>query len=384
MKSQIRTLAAAMLLLGAAGAGAQEFRELLVKKGLHTGDQYLAGSTVDVHGKVEGDLTMAALQAGLDGVVTGDFNAIGLLVHAGGVMGDDVRALGGKVVVEGWVVDAVLAAGGEVTLTRGTRVGGKAMLAGRRIVDRGDVVGSFDAVGGYVEIDGDVGGTVRIRSDEVVIGPRARLAGDLVVVGANPPRIADGAVVAGKVTVEAVRSAGPGAWFTGAARDALLQIGMLLLAWAWMALAPSLAREASRFEWRSPGRAEAMGIAAVFGLPVVAVLLAVTVVGIPVAIGVAAAWILLVLAGYSTTAICLGAWLRARVRGAPRGREFRERLLWTLAALLLLRGAAALPWIGWVVTLGAVLAGAGAVARAARAAHVRARLSRAPPGPAGA
>jgi cytoskeletal protein CcmA (bactofilin family) len=384
MKSQIRTLAAGLLLLGAAGAGAQELRELLVKKGLQKEDQYLAGSTVDVHGKVEGDLTMAGLQAGLDGVVTGDVNAAGLLVHVGGVVGDDVRALGGKVVVEGWVVDALLAAGGEVTLTKGTRVGGKAMLAGRRIVLRGDVEGNLDAVGAHVELDGDVGGTARIVSDEVVIGPRARLRGDLVILGENPPRIAEGAVVAGKVTVE---GAGPVAWgarFAGAARAALMQIGMLLLAWAWMALAPSLAREAAAVEWRSPGRAEAVGIAAVFGLPVVAVLLAVTVVGIPVAIGAASAWVLLVLAGYSTTAICLGGWLRTRTRGAPKGRGFRGRLLWTLAALLVLRAGTALPWIGWVVTLGAVLAGSGAVARAARAAHVRARLSRAPPGPAGA
>jgi hypothetical protein len=163
-----------------------------------------------------------------------------------------------------------------------------------------------------------------------------------------------------------------------------MQIGMLLLAWAWMALAPSLAREAAALEWRSPGLAEAVGVAAVFGLPLVAVLLAVTVVGIPVAVGVVSAWVLLVLAGYSTTAICLGAWLRERRRGARQGWGFRERLLWTLAALLLLRAAAELPWIGWVVTLGAVLAGAGAVARAAQAAHARARVSRAPPGPAGA
>jgi cytoskeletal protein CcmA (bactofilin family) len=384
MKSQIRTVAAVVLLLGAAGAGAQEFRELLVKKGLQGEDQYLAGSTVDVHGKVQGDLTMAALQAGLDGVVTGDVNAVGLLIHVGGVVGDDVRALGARVVVEGWVADALLAAGGEVTLTRGTRVGGKAMLAGRRIVLRGDVEGPLDVLASHVEIDGDVGGTARIRSDEVVIGPRARLRGDLVVLGANPPRIVEGAIVAGKVTVEAAGPVAFGARMAGAARAALMQIGMLLLAWAWMALAPSLAREAAALEWRSPGLAEAVGVAAVFGLPLVAVLLAVTVVGIPVAVGVVSAWVLLVLAGYSTTAICLGAWLRERRRGARQGWGFRERLLWTLAALLLLRAAAELPWIGWVVTLGAVLAGAGAVARAAQAAHARARVSRVPPGPAGA
>ena len=264
---------------------AQEYRELNVKKGRLAGDQYLAGTTVDVHGSVEGDLTMAALQAGLDGTVSGDVNAAGLLVHVGGVVGDDVRALGGKVIVQGWVGDGLLVAGGEISLTRGTRVGGNAILGGRRIVDLGDVAGNLDAAGAYVEIDGDVTGVARIRSDDVVIGPRARLRGDLVVTGARPPRIADGAVVGGKVTVVAPSPRTLGAWVVAAARAALMQIGMLLLAWAWLALAPGLARDAVAMEWRSPWFAETLGIAAVFGLPLASVLLALTVVGIPVAIG---------------------------------------------------------------------------------------------------
>ncbi|MEI7705244.1 MAG: hypothetical protein WCK73_11675, partial [Deltaproteobacteria bacterium] len=100
MKSQIRHLLAALLLLAPGAVPAQEVGELLVKKGVLAGDQYLAGGTVDVHGKVEGDLTMGALQAGLDGVVTGDLNAAGLDVHVGGIVGDDVRVLGGRVVVQ--------------------------------------------------------------------------------------------------------------------------------------------------------------------------------------------------------------------------------------------------------------------------------------------
>ena len=363
---------------------AQEYRELNVKKGRIVGDQYLAGETVDVHGEVKGDLSMAGLQAGLDGVVSGDVNAVGFLVHVGGVVGDDVRALGGKVIVQGWVGDGLLVAGGEISLSRGTRVGGNAILGGRRIVDLGDVDGNLDAAGSYVEIDGDVTGAVRIHSDEVVIGPKARLAGDLRVTGANPPRIAEGARIGGKVTVSAPARQSLGSWVVDSARAALMQIGMLLLVWAWMALAPSLARDAAVLEWRSPWFAETLGVAAVAGLPLAALLLALTVLGIPVAMAAAAAWVLLVLAGYSSTALCLGNWMRGRTRRLSDAPRPRERLLWTLAALLVLRGAAALPWVGWLVTLGAVLAGAGGVARAAQLAHARGKVSRAPPGPAAA
>jgi len=375
---------AGTLLLLVGGASAQEFQELLVKKGTLHGDQYLAGGTVDVHGRVEGDLTMAGAQAGLDGVVTGDVAAIGGLVHVGGVVGDDVRVLGGKVIVEGWVGDGLLAGGGEITLTRGTRVGGNAILGGRRVIDLGDVDGNLTVAGQYVEVAGDVGGRTTIRAEEVVIGPKARLSGDLLVRSPNPPLIADGARIAGKVVLEAPGAQGFGERLREVLRAAAMQVGLLLVAWAWMAAAPRLSREAAVLEWRRLLLVQGIGVAVVVGLPILAALLALTVVGIPVAVGIASVWAVLLLAGYASTAICLGIWLRARRSGAAADPTLARSLLWTFLALLLLRGAEALPWVGSAVTVGAIVFGAGAVARAAQEAHGRGRVSRGPPGPAAA
>jgi len=382
-------VARAVLLLGGAllaagGASAQEFEELIVKKGLVRGDQYLAGGTVDVHGKVEGDLVMAAAQAGLDGIVTGDVAAIGALVRVGGIVGDDVRALGGRVIVQGIVGDGLLVGGGEITLTRGTRVGGDAILGGRRVMDLGDVDGDLLAAGQYVEIAGDVRGRTTIRADEVVIGPKARLFGDLVVRSPNPPRIVDGARIVGKVVLEAPRVPGFLERLRGIAWAAGMQIGILLVAWAWMFFAPGLSRAAAALEWRQVGLVQGIGVAVVLGLPLLAVLLAITVVGIPLAIGVAAIWAVLLLAGYASTAICLGNWLRARRGRAVSDARLGGSLPWTLLALLLLRAAEAVPWIGPVVTAAAIFFGAGAVARGAQLAHGRGRVSRGPPGPAAA
>jgi cytoskeletal protein CcmA (bactofilin family) len=374
----------ALALLPVAARPAQEFGELLVKKGILHGDQYLAGGTVDVHGTVEGDLSMAGVQAGLDGRVTGDVAAVGVLVHVGGIVGDDVRALGGKVIVEGWVGDGLLAAGGEVLLTRGTRVGGTAMLAGRRVTVLGDVEGDLLAVGEVVELAGDVRGSTSIRSDEVIVGPKAKLLGDLVVRGSKPPRIAPGAFVGGRVVVEEPGPIGLLARLRGIVGAAAMQVGLLLVAWAWMALAPRLSRESVVLEWRGFPAVAGIGLAVAFGLPIVAGLLAITVVGIPVAVGTAAVWALLMLAGYSSTAVCLGDWLASRGRGGVPDASLGRRLLRTFLALLLLRAAAAVPWVGAAVTVGAVVVGAGAVARAAQEAHQRGRISRGPPGPAAA
>jgi hypothetical protein len=184
-----------------------------------------------------------------------------------------------------------------------------------------------------------------------------------------------------------VETPAPPGWkdlLVASARAALLQVGLLLVVLAWLVLAPTLARDAQVLEWRRPGLAEGMGVAAVVGLPFAAVLLALTVVGLPLAVAIASTWTLLVLAGWASTALCLGDGLRARTRRGATTPLLGERLLFAYAALLLLRAGAAIPWAGWAVTLGALLAGAGAVARAAQLAHERRRLSRAPPGPAGA
>jgi cytoskeletal protein CcmA (bactofilin family) len=296
--------------------------------------------------------------------------------------------LGGRVIVQGIIGDGLLAGGGEITLTRGTRVGGNAILGGRRVVDLGDVDGDLLVAGQYVEIAGDVRGRTTIRAEEVIIGPKARLYGDLVVRSPNPPRIADGARIIGKVVLDAPPAPGFAKWLGGVAWTVGLQLGLLLVAWAWMFYAPRLSREAAVLEWRKMGFVQGIGVAVVFGLPLVAVLLAITVVGIPLAIGVAAIWAVLLLAGYASTAICLGNWLRERRDGGRGGGLSDPRLgaslLWTLLALLLLRAAEAIPWIGPVVTVGAVLFGAGAVAHAAQLAHERGRVSGEPPGPAAA
>jgi hypothetical protein len=260
-------------------------------------------------------------------------------------------------------------------------VGGDAILGGRRIVDLGDVGGNLMAAGQYVEVAGDVGGRTTIRADEVVIGPKARLAGDLLVSSPNPPRIAQGAKIAGKVVLDAPGAKGPWQRVREVLRAAAAQVGLLLVAWAWIAAAPRVSREAIAVEWRRLWLVPGIGVAVGFGLPLVAALLALTVVGIPLAIGVAAAWALLLLAGYASTAICLGEWFRSRTGRGASGATLGRTLLWTFLALLVLRAAEALPWVGTAVTVGAIAFGAGAVALVAQRAHRRGRISRGPPGP---
>lgn len=359
---------AALLAALAAGlaspAAAQEAADLLVKKASRSGDLWLAGYTVDVHGVVDGDVNAVGIQAGLDGSVKGDVNLAGLRVRVGGIVGDDARALGGHVVVQGSVADGLLAAGGQVEVTRNTYVGGTAMIAGGRLRLLGDFHGDLRAAGARVELDGEADRTVTVWSDDVRVGPAARLRGDLVVRGKNPPLVAEGARIEGKVTHEPPPATGLAGWFLAAVRAALLQVGMLAVAGAFLLLTPALGRAASSLRRRGMGLPEAAGAVAVLALPLNLLPVAATLIGIPLAAGMAAAWVLLLLAAWSASAMALGAALRRRLRRDAPPERYGERLAWIYLALLALRAAAAIPVAGWIAVGLAFLLGSAAVGRA--------------------
>lgn len=370
----LTALAAAAATWIPAGVAAQEAGELVLKQGAPlAGDQYLAGGSVDVLARVRGDLLAAGGQVGVGADVDGDVLAVGGLVYVAATVRDDLRAAGGRVIVVGEVGDELTAVGGDVLLRRTGQVRGRALLAGGRVRLLGDVAKGLHAAAEVVEIDGAVGGDAVVWARQVVLGPSARIAGDLRVTSENPPRIAPGAVVAGAVAREAPRPEGGRAAVGRLLRGAALQLGLLLAAWAWLALAPVAAREAGRVGREEPALAMGMGVAVLFGLPVAALGLAVTVVGIPVAVAAVAAWVLVALAGYCAAAVRLGDALRRWIGRERDPLLLGHRLASTLAALLLLRALQAVPVLGVAVTLAALVSGAGSVARAVQLLRLRAR-----------
>jgi cytoskeletal protein CcmA (bactofilin family) len=344
------------------------------------GDQYLAAPEVRVTGAVDGDLIAAGATVTVTGEVRGDLVAAAGRVEVAGRVSDDVRVAGGQVHVRGEVGDEVLAAGGEVVLHRGSAVGGKATLAGRNVVAAGSVRKDLRVGAERVELDGEVGGTAGIVAERVVVGPRARIAGDLVVRSREAPLIDPGAQVGGRVVRLPPRDGGLGGLLGTVLRAVAFQLGLLVLAWAWLVLVPGVSREAVRVERQEPGVSLGFGVGVLFGLPAAALALTITFVGIPLALAALATWGLAMLAGYASTAVCLGDWLRQRMgQGDDR---LGPRLLGTAVALAALRALEAVPWLGVAVAAGALVLGAGAVGRAVQLAWARARAARGLP-PAG-
>lgn len=255
--------------------------------------------------------------------------------------------------------DAVVVINGDVTVAHGELSKGVFIVDGDVHV-LGRVDGDVVLIAGDALIRGRVDGDVVTIAGRARLLPKARVRGDLIY-GDERPVLAPTARVTGEIEKEDwTDSLGllpfVGAfvfWLAMSISAAILGIVLLLI--APRAADAAMAQAESRF-WTAVG----IGAAIFVALPLVAFVVAITLVGLPLAIGLGLALLPLAAVAYATAAWALG---RALVKPP------RDRIVSFLAGLAILRAAALLPVLGILVWLGAVIVGLGLLGAAIAAAR---------------
>jgi hypothetical protein len=260
-----------------------------------------------------------------------------LLLAAGNASAatDHVVITGGAVVPAGQTAGDVIVLDGDV------------LIAGHAT---GDVV----SVSGPIRIIGRVDGDVIAVSDRAFLAPTARVGGDLRY-GDERPVLAPGASVGGEVNNEDWADAASGwgwvsalGWWLAVSVSTLI-VGVLLV---W--LAPRALYAAERAVRERLGATIGWGVAIAIGVPLLAILALVTLVGIPFGVALLLAAVPVLLVAYMTSA-----WIVGR-------RVLRNRSTSPWAAMLagwgILRVLALIPVVGALVGLAATVVGLGALA----------------------
>ncbi len=359
MTARRMIVAMALVLVQAAPAAAFVVRtgDVITISDSVSDDVYAAGTTITVAGTVDGDLAAAARTVELTGRVTGGILAAARDVHVGGRVDRAVRAVAQTVSLSGEVgTDAVVAAG-EVSVPEGARIGRDLMVAGGDIRVAGDVGRYLRAVGGTVVVAGRVGKGLRVDARRLVIMPTAVIGGDVRYSANVEADIQPGARIGG--TVERVprpprrpvRVLGMPVPYALRVWEAL---GLLVLGLVAAALMPQAVREGGRVAIRRLPVNLAAGVVLVAAVPVLAVLLAVTVIGLPLA-----AVLVLLLAAVAYGSQALVAAGVGQVLLTPLTRHRPPALpLAVLTGSVILGVLYALPY-GWVARLAAVAIGVG-------------------------
>ncbi|HYC36112.1 MAG TPA: hypothetical protein VEC19_06800 [Usitatibacter sp.] len=323
------------------------------------GDRLVGGGSVRHDTPVDGDLVGVGGDFELVAPVTGK-----AMIAAGNVLvrervGGDLFAGGGNVLVTAMVGGHARIAGGNVELSPASGVGGDLSVAGGDVAIRGPVTGSVHVGAGNVTLDTAVGGNVHAATGELILGPNARISGRLTHRGAHV-RQDPAAVVAGGVQrarserhrehVSTRKDVGGWMWTAGLVAMAALLAGLF----------PAATRRVGGEMRAHPGMALVFGFVALVCVPAAALILMITIIGLPVALVVLLLYFVLLLVGYASAGVMIGDFALARLR-APDADRLAWRIGAAVAAMLLLAAVAKVPFLGGLVVFAALLAGIGAI-----------------------
>ncbi|HEX8966799.1 MAG TPA: polymer-forming cytoskeletal protein [Chloroflexota bacterium] len=312
-----------------------------------TGDVYATGQTVIVTGTVGGDLLAAAQQVVVDGSVEGDVRAAGAAVTVNGRVGHNVTSLAQQ-----------------VNISSTGRVDGSLLAAGEAISAFGPVGRGITAGGGTLQLGGSVGGKVLAWANTLSLGPNTRIAGDLAYRSERQADIPSG-TVAGRVQYDPVERQARSEPVLNGLFDLgglIWLVGSAVLGALAIILAPRASARAVELGRTQPLPTFGVGLLALCVAPIAAVLIGVTLVGIPLALTVGALYWLGLLLAWPALALVVGTEVERRVRRGERMPVLGALVL----GLILLHLATHLPIVGGLAAFLGLAFGLGLIVQSLR------------------
>jgi cytoskeletal protein CcmA (bactofilin family) len=325
------------------------------------GDFFIAGKSVTITTPTPGDLIAAGQKIDLSTSVGGDAVLAAGTVHATGNIGQDLYAAGRMVSISGNVSNNARLAGADVDITPESEILGNVSVAAGTAAINGAIRGYLQGVGNRIYINAPVDGDVEITARELELGPKAVITGRLWYdtreeVKRDPAARILGTIEHAEPTSARMmstesRSRG-GFW--------IWTVGLMVLA---AVLVASLRTFYSRLEDTLAAKFSLSLLAGFVGLaaiPVAAVVMFITLIGIPLGLLTVAAFLALILVGYVSTGIAIGDWALARLN-ASRSDKAAWRSLAAAAAILAMALFASIPWVGGLVIFAGTVMGSGAI-----------------------
>lgn len=305
-------------------------------------DLYVAGGTVTINGTIEGDLIVGGGIIDVKGTVNGDVIAGGGTITLRGIVLDDVRAAGGQITIEGQITDDLLASGGIITLGKGGSIGGNVKVAGGDVI-LGGISGTVEAAVGKLTIQDSavIGGNVRYWSEEdAQLDPDAKITG-----------------VIEKQTLSHGKN-----FYIGSVNPVIATIiGIIVtafFAWFFSYAFPNKTESMLSSSRKEVGTHILWGFLGLVGLPGLAILLCVSVVGLPAGMLILLAFPLVIALGWLVSVLMAG-YIATQILTKKPGATW----LYALTGAILLSLFGLLPFVGWIVTSFFFLAGLGSLIR---------------------
>jgi cytoskeletal protein CcmA (bactofilin family) len=321
------------------------------------GNVYLSGERVEVEGTVDGDVYAAGKDIEIDGHVTGDLISAGRSVWIRGQLDGNVRSAGNNLNVIGTVGKNISFFGDTVRIDEKGVVNGSVMMFGSDMNIEGRLGRDILFMGDRIDLNGVVGGSIDEKGAGLEIGSRAQVDGPIRFEGENEAIVSSGAKLASPVQfkkhVHRKEEFGrTSAFWTCVLFIAFASYGMVL----FLAV-PNFAQESVQSS-ENIGASLGLGLLVFFGVLIGSIIAMCTLIGLFVGFSSLFMWLIAVYAAQPVVGALIGQWILGR------SKETWPLIGRMMLGVFIIRIATLLPHIGWLIKLGVVLWGLGAISLA--------------------
>lgn len=312
---------------------------------------------------IKGSLLAAANSVVIDGTINGDLYCVGQTIIVRGTVAGDVLCAGQTLDISGTVGGNIRSIGQLLTIS--APVKRNVVVAGQtiNILPEAVITGELLAAGQMMRLNSSVGGDVNAAAESIVLGEKARIAGNFTYTSPTVASEATGAAITGKVShvlpkkeeIKPVKNLMPKVkpWKTRAAGSIIfyLIVGALVVLLA----KEKVMRITAQMRVR-PWFDGLVGFLTIILAPVAIMMVAITLIGIPVAIILGIIFAVMIVLSRIYVAVIVGDKLLSAI-----GKTKSGLLLQVVIGVIIIELLATVPILGWFVTSVATLWGLGGI-----------------------
>ena len=314
------------------------------------------------------DIFAIANNINISHAVTGSAHVIGRHLNINAPIAHNLYMAGENITLQEPVSQDVLAVGASIQLN--SNIAGELRALGESITIYGDIVGDATIGGDQVHLEGAIGGDLNIGAGQLSFGDNAEVAGTITIYEDEnqsiqiPARIADSSsIVRITMPMESMQEYGVEYrhyeqaawkdWLSTSLTLAILTFAATLIARRFMTNTALKAQDNKGTSLLQGALCLAIMVGAI-------PLFAITVIGLPVSFILAILVVITVFAGWVVGSYAIGQMAWQRLRGQLPNSVLTLALTSLLGAVIV-TALAAIPFLGWLIAIAAVLLGIGAM-----------------------
>lgn len=267
---------------------------------------YFLGDNISISGNITKDSVVIARKVKIDGEVNLDLLTVAATVDLLGKVGDDVRIVAGEVTISGEITGDLVVVAERLTVLDSAKIGGDVLFFGNDAKLSGEIAGDISGRSGNLRLDGEVAGEVDVVTTALVLGDKAKIAGNIKYVSRNDLVRAQNATVSGKI----VKNSPQVSDTDNSLRWQLIYF--LVIAFAvlvWYLFFKNFSIRAVSYAEKNPLRSTFVGFEVLILTPIIVAILTLTMLGTIIGIVLLCAYILFILVAMLITPVLIGAYL---------------------------------------------------------------------------